>query len=230
MTFFLWRWTVGGVSIEKPLMATGFRRAYGSRSRGVRPRMKAARLHLLGLLVVFVWTPGQGVPGSALPASGLHTIETRSPSGLRELFRYSGDPLPFVDAHRAEALDEGLPENCTAHSKTLAKMRPWRSNPRHRMTAQVMHPDRDAFNEITTGKGRVYLEQHFRFCGTFAARRQGIAGDDPWERSFHAWLGHRGIGRASKSAPIGAIEKDDRGPLPGFAELRCRSYRNRYSH
>lgn len=42
-----------------------------------------------------------------------HRIDARSPEGLRQLFRYDGQPMPLVSAHRGGALP-GYPENCIA--------------------------------------------------------------------------------------------------------------------
>ena len=54
---------------------------------------------------------------SAQPAE--YRIAADSAAGLRELLRYSGDPLPLVSGHRGGA-GVGLPENCLAtFSQTL---------------------------------------------------------------------------------------------------------------
>lgn len=58
-----------------------------------------------------------GLAASALPAADpvrpLHRLVPSTPAELRALFRYTGEPLPFVSAHRGGAA-ERYPENCLA--------------------------------------------------------------------------------------------------------------------
>ena len=75
--------------------------------------MKAA----LGTLIVILAAPAlamaQDRAADVASARGLHGIDARSPQGLRELFRYTGDPLPLLSSHRGGA-GPGFPENCIA--------------------------------------------------------------------------------------------------------------------
>jgi glycerophosphoryl diester phosphodiesterase len=43
----------------------------------------------------------------------MYALDPQTPRGLRDLFRYTQEPLPLVSAHRGGAGD-GLPENCIA--------------------------------------------------------------------------------------------------------------------
>jgi glycerophosphoryl diester phosphodiesterase len=96
------------------------------------------------------------VPRSSPPLSRLHTIDARDPNGLRELFRYNGDSLHLVSAHRGGP-SKGLPENCIAtfeHTlrQTFAIME---IDPRYtKDRAIVVHHD-PTIERTTTGKGRV---------------------------------------------------------------------------
>lgn len=46
-------------------------------------------------------------------AAGLHAVDARSPEGLQDLFRYTGEAMPLLSAHRGGA-QPGYPENCIA--------------------------------------------------------------------------------------------------------------------
>jgi glycerophosphoryl diester phosphodiesterase len=93
---------------------------------------------------------------SSSQTSRLHVIRPRNPQDLRELFRYSGEPLHFVSAHRGGA-GQKFPENCIATfentlQQTFAIME---IDPRYtKDEAIVVHHDA-TLGRTTTGKGRV---------------------------------------------------------------------------
>ena len=53
------------------------------------------------------------VTRSSSPSSRLHMIKPLNPQNLRELFRYTGEPMHFVSAHRGGP-QQKFPENCIA--------------------------------------------------------------------------------------------------------------------
>ncbi|HSV99750.1 MAG TPA: glycerophosphodiester phosphodiesterase family protein [Sedimentisphaerales bacterium] len=88
-------------------------------------------------------------------SAGLHTIDVRTPQGLRELFA-PGDPLPLVSAHRGGA-GKGLPENCIAtfeetlrHGWAMLEIDPRYTKDR----VLVLHHD-PTLERTTNGTGRV---------------------------------------------------------------------------
>jgi len=92
----------------------------------------------------------------SLPSWPLHTINPKNPQGLLELFRYTGEPLHFVSAHRGGPLQK-FPENCIAtfentlrHTFSMMEI-----DPRYtRDGAIVVHHD-PTLERTTTGKGPV---------------------------------------------------------------------------
>ena len=71
----------------------------------------------LGTLIVILALSGPA--SSQETATGvsqvlpLHAIDAQDSQGLQELFRYTGEPMPLVSAHRGGA-QPGFPENCIA--------------------------------------------------------------------------------------------------------------------
>jgi len=87
------------------------------------------RLSFLTLLAVLM-LPGVALPQaptlSPSPSPGLYAIDSQDPQGLQELFRYTGDFLPLVSAHRGGP-QQRFPENCLAtFENTLQKTALWR--------------------------------------------------------------------------------------------------------
>ena len=110
--------------------------------------------------LVVLMLPGVVLPqapalGSS-PSSGVHAIDPQSPQGLGELFRYTGESLPLVSAHRGGA-QRRFPENCPAtfentlqHTFAIMEI-----DPRYtRDGAIVLHHD-STLERTTTGKGLV---------------------------------------------------------------------------
>ncbi|MBI3467579.1 MAG: glycerophosphodiester phosphodiesterase family protein, partial [Planctomycetes bacterium] len=90
-----------------------------------------------------------------LPVSSpLHRIDARTPEGLQDLFKYTGEPLPLVSAHRGGP-EAGFPENCIAtfehtlqHTFAMLEV-----DPRYTKDgAIVVHHD-PTLDRTTTGKG-----------------------------------------------------------------------------
>ncbi|QDV40714.1 putative glycerophosphoryl diester phosphodiesterase 1 [Stieleria neptunia] len=98
-----------------------------------------------------------GISQDAAPATTpLHRIAPQSPAELRELFRYTGTPLPIVSAHRGGA-GPGYPENCIAtfeHTLTqtfsILEIDPRMTKDGH----VVLHHDA-TLERTTTGSGRL---------------------------------------------------------------------------
>lgn len=103
-------------------------------------------LLLLHLLIVAAPVMGQ-----------LHRLAPQTPQELRELLRYTGEPLPLVSAHRGGGALKGYPENAIAtfeqtlrHSYAMLEI-----DPRYTKDgAIVVHHD-STLNRTTTGSGMV---------------------------------------------------------------------------
>lgn len=128
----------------------------GTLSTKGQRQMRLPFFTLLGVLML---------PSAALPqtpttdstrSSGLYAIDSQTPQGLQELFRYTGDFLPLVSAHRGGP-QQGFPENCLATFEntlqhTFAIME---TDPRYtRDGAIVLHHD-STLERTTTGRGLV---------------------------------------------------------------------------
>ena len=112
------------------------------------------------LLTALLLAPGhalaQETARDVAGSSPLHRIEARTPQGLRELFRPSSEPMPFVSAHRGGA-QQGYPENCLAtfehtlqHTFAMLEI-----DPRYAKDgAIVVHHDA-TLERTTTGRGKV---------------------------------------------------------------------------
>lgn len=93
---------------------------------------------------------------SSVESSWLHVIAPGSPEGLRELFRYTGEPMHFVAAHRGGSR-RGFPENCieTFENTLRHTFAIMEIDPRYtRDGAIVVHHDA-TLERTTTGTGRV---------------------------------------------------------------------------
>jgi glycerophosphoryl diester phosphodiesterase len=96
------------------------------------------------------------VARSSLPSSRLHAINPQNPKGLRELFRYTGESLYFVSAHRGGP-QQKFPENCIAtfentlqHTFAIMEI-----DPRYTKDALIVVHHDATLERTTTGKGRV---------------------------------------------------------------------------
>src|SRR5262245_13959425 len=67
------------------------------------------------IFAILLLLPGlaasQEQPGKSAAARTVHRIDAKTPQGLMELLKYTGQPLPLVSGHRGGAA-VGFPENC----------------------------------------------------------------------------------------------------------------------
>ena len=115
---------------------------------------------LILLLVSWLIMPcpaaAQQAPDQADRCSQLHRIDPENWQGLHDLFRFAGETLPWVSAHRGGAA-RGFPENCIAtfentlqHTFTVLEI-----DPRYTKDgAIVVHHDA-RLDRTTTGSGLV---------------------------------------------------------------------------
>ena len=96
--------------------------------------------------------------GLASPAfaATLHRLIPQTPAGLQELFRHTGEPLPFVSAHRGGP-GKGFPENCLATFEntigdTFAIIE---MDPRYAKDGSIVVHHDATLERTSTGKGRV---------------------------------------------------------------------------
>ena len=118
--------------------------------------MKSKVIILIITLIVPTLALSKDVPRSSASSSRLHAINPQNPQGLRKLFRYTGESLHFVSAHRGGPR-QNFPENCIAtfentlqHTFAIMEI-----DPRYTKDgAIVVHHD-TTLERTTTGKGRV---------------------------------------------------------------------------
>ena len=111
---------------------------------------------LIFMLIVPNLVLRQEVAHGSSTSSQLHVMDPRTPGGLRELFRYTSEPLHIVAAHRGGP-QQKFPENCIAtfentlqHTYAIMEI-----DPRYTKDgAIVVHHD-STLERTTTGKGRV---------------------------------------------------------------------------
>jgi glycerophosphoryl diester phosphodiesterase len=119
-------------------------------------KMRSQVITLILMLIVHPLALSKDVPHSSAPSSRLHAINPKNPQDLRELFRYAGESLHFVSAHRGGPR-QNFPENCIAtfentlqHTFAIMEI-----DPRYTKDgAIVVHHDA-TLERTTTGKGRV---------------------------------------------------------------------------
>ena len=115
---------------------------------------------LLCLLVLMqtsaAQTPALDVQAEASTDADVHTIDAGTPEGLRDLFRFTGEQLPIVSAHRGGA-GPGLPENCIAtfqatvqHGYAMLEI-----DPRVTRDGQIVIHHDATLDRTTTGHGPV---------------------------------------------------------------------------
>ncbi len=118
--------------------------------------MRTAVTTLMFTLIVSNLALPQALAHNSAISLQLHAIDTGTPEGLRELFRYTADPLHLVSAHRGGA-QRKFPENCIAtFENTLQHVYAiMEIDPRYAKDgAIVVHHDA-TLERTTTGKGRV---------------------------------------------------------------------------
>ena len=118
--------------------------------------MKTPQIFLIIILIVPNMAQPKDAAHSFSQSSRLHTIKPLNPQDLRELFRYNGESMHFVGAHRGGP-KEKYPENCIAtfentlqHAFAIMEI-----DPRYTKDgAIVVHHDA-TLDRTTTGKGLV---------------------------------------------------------------------------
>ena len=95
-------------------------------------------------------------PPAGTSTTGLHRIVPGSPQELQELFRYTGETLPILSAHRGGA-KAGFPENCLEtfentlrHSFAMLEI-----DPRFTRDGEIVVHHDATLDRTTTGTGRV---------------------------------------------------------------------------
>jgi glycerophosphoryl diester phosphodiesterase len=104
------------------------------------------------LLLLILASPIHG----AAPPLPIHRLAPPTPEALRDLFRHTGEPLPFVSAHRGGP-GKGHPENCLAtfeHTigRTFAILE---MDPRYAKDGGIVVFHDPTLERTSTGKGRV---------------------------------------------------------------------------
>ena len=108
------------------------------------------------MLILSTLALSKDMAHSSAPSSRLHAINPQNPQGLRELFRYTGESLHFVSAHRG-GHQKNFPENCietfeNTLEHTFAIME---IDPRHTKDGVIVVHHDATLERTTTGKGRV---------------------------------------------------------------------------
>ncbi len=118
--------------------------------------MKIRILFLFAVLMVHALASAQDTARELAGSPRLFEIDPQTPRGLQEVFQPTGEPLPFVSAHRGGA-HKGLPENCIAtfentlrHTFALMEI-----DPRYTKDGVIVVHHDATLDRTTTGKGRV---------------------------------------------------------------------------
>jgi glycerophosphoryl diester phosphodiesterase len=119
-------------------------------------KMKSPVIILIVMLIVPNLALPKEVGRSSSPSLQLHVIKPRSPQDLRELFRYTGESLHFVSAHRGGP-QQKFPENCIAtfentlqHTFAIMEI-----DPRYTKDGVIVVHHDATLERTTTGKGFV---------------------------------------------------------------------------
>src|SRR4029079_6903356 len=120
------------------------------------PLLMPIRITFFVLLLVPCLVLSQDKPVPHAASAVLFRIDAKTPQGLMELLKYTGEPLPLVSGHRGGAA-VGFPENCLAafeHTlqKTFALLE---VDPRYTKDGQIVIHHDPSLERTTTGKGRV---------------------------------------------------------------------------
>ena len=118
--------------------------------------MRPTVITLMVMLIASGLALPKDVAGSSAPSSMLHAIKPQNPQSLRELFRYTGESLHFVSAHRGGPRQK-FPENCIAtfentlqHTFAIMEI-----DPRYTRDGEIVVHHDATLERTTTGKGRV---------------------------------------------------------------------------
>jgi len=117
----------------------------------IKQTRSALIFSVLYLAILFGWLNAAGQNGQKF-----HYIDAKTPEGLREIFRYTGDRVPFLSAHRGGP-EKHLPENHTVTFENTLK-HTWsvlEIDPRFtKDSVFIVHHDPTLWR-TTTGEGRV---------------------------------------------------------------------------
>lgn len=114
------------------------------------------KIRVIGLWIIFSAILFSGFTVIYNDSLKLHVITVKNPKDLQNLFHFTGEPVPFVSAHRGGPLP-GFPENCiptfeNTLKQTFAIME---IDPRYtKDSAIVLHHD-PALKRTTDGQGDV---------------------------------------------------------------------------
>jgi glycerophosphoryl diester phosphodiesterase len=118
--------------------------------------MRSPVITLIIMLIVPNLALPKDVARGSSPSSRLHVIKPQNPQGLRQLFRYTGESLHFVSAHRGGP-QKKFPENCIAtfentlrHTFAIMEI-----DPRYTKDGVIVVHHDTTLERTTTGKGRV---------------------------------------------------------------------------
>ena len=118
--------------------------------------MKIRILFLFALLMVHALASAQDTARELAGSPRMYEIDPQTPRGLQEVFQPTGEPLPFVSAHRGGA-QKGLPENCIAtfentlrHTFAIMEI-----DPRYTKDGVIVVHHDATLDRTTTGKGPV---------------------------------------------------------------------------
>ena len=121
-----------------------------------QPMSKRPILTLIVMLILPGVSYSQVVTPHALAATRLHRLDPQDPQGLQALFRYTGDPLPLVSAHRGGPQPK-YPENCIAtfqntlqHTFAILEI-----DPRYTKDGAIVVLHDATLERTTTGSGPV---------------------------------------------------------------------------
>jgi len=97
---------------------------------------------------------GTGAAPKQLPK--LKTLDPKTPDGLRNLFKYAGEPPRFVAAHRGGPR-KGFPENCVTTFENTLRHTPamMEIDPRYTKDGSIVLHHDPTLERTTNGKGRV---------------------------------------------------------------------------
>jgi glycerophosphoryl diester phosphodiesterase len=94
--------------------------------------------------------------GNSASSPSLYRVDAKTPSGLMDLLKHTGEPLPLVSGHRGGAA-VGFPENCIAtfehtlqHTFALLEI-----DPRYAKDGTIVVHHDPSLERTTTGKGLV---------------------------------------------------------------------------
>lgn len=126
------------------------------RSQREKLKMISPVTNVILMLSILILMLSQDVAHSASESSYIHVIKLRNTKELRELFRYNGDSLHLVSAHRGGPQPK-FPENCIAtfentlkHTYAIMEI-----DPRYTKDGEIVVHHDATLDRTTTGKGRV---------------------------------------------------------------------------